>query len=55
MINELAVVGEIWSKGWSALNESMQDQIGGPLKFKDNFNWLSTWSKTHFLIILKIS
>ncbi len=54
MINELAIVGEIWSKGWSSLNESMQDQIGGPLKFKENFNWLSTWSKTHFLIILKI-
>ena len=54
VVNEQAINGEIWSKGWSSLSEKMKEEIGGPLNFKNNFNWLNIWTKTHFLIILKI-
>lgn len=47
-VKEFAVYQEAWVKGWnkSILNVSQ-------IEYLQNFNWLNTWYKQHFIIVTK--
>ena len=48
-IQKVSAEGEAWAKAWPHnLNKSLNQS-----EYSKNFNWLSTWFKTHFLIIIE--
>jgi hypothetical protein len=48
-IKKVSTEGEAWAKAWPRnLNKSLNQD-----EFNKNFNWVSTWSQTHFLIIVE--
>jgi len=48
-IQKVSAEGEAWAKAWPRnLNKNLSQ-----LEFNKDFNWLSTWSETHLLIIIE--
>ena len=48
-VDQISIMGEAWAKAWPQnLNKSLD-----PETFIKSFNWIDSWSKIHFKIILK--
>ena len=48
-ITEDKILGSAWSKGWP----DRIDKKISMYEYNKNFNWVKSWSKTHFKYILK--
>ena len=50
-ITETSLGSEVWTKDWSNFKNTSKISQG---EFLSNFNWLDTWLKNHFKVILEI-